>query len=166
MKNIVMIIITLVLISGCRKDNDTIDQFSDAIYLENNELFNYQTCFSISNINTNSGFIITDDNTYTKYADSMRIHPINSSVDCDTATLINIDFNKYSLIGITTGYGACDTIQRNILYDEKNRKIIYNIDIKEYTGGCILIYILSLNLALIPKIPDDYKVEFTVNRYK
>jgi hypothetical protein len=166
MKNISFIIITLLLILGCQEENDNIYYLSEVVYLENNELFNCQTCFSISNINANSGLIITDDISYEKYADSMRIHPINPNIDCDTATLVFIDFNKYSLIGIFTGYGACDTIKRNIINDEKNKKIIYDIDIKEYTGSCIKIYILGLNLALIPKIPDNYKVDFTVNRHK
>jgi len=53
-----------------------------------------------------------------------------------------------------------------IFNDEKDKRIIYNIDIKEYTGSCIEIYILNLNLALISKIPENYIVEFTVNRHE
>lgn len=165
MKNI-SLIIALLLILGCKEENDNIYQLSDVVYMENYELFNCKTCFSIININANAGFVVTDYISYKMYADSMRIHPVNLNVDCDTATLVYIDFSKYSLIGIFTGFGACDTINRKIFNDENNKKIIYDIDIKEYTGSCIMIYVLSLNLALIPKIPDNYKVDFTVNRHK
>jgi hypothetical protein len=165
MKYLYLILVVFSLFLGCQKEND-FNECSDVIYLENKELFNSITCFSVGNINAKSGIVIKDDIPYKLFADSMRIHPLNTSVDCDTATLIDIDFNKYSLIGISTGYGACDNIKRNIFRDIVNKKIIYNIDIKEHKGRCIDLYIFNLNLALIPKISDTYVVEFNVNRYK
>ena len=107
--------------------------------------------------------MIGNESTYQKYADSMRIHPLNSN--CDTATLKDIGFGKYTLIGILTAHGSCDSLSKEILMDNRNDKIIYTIDIGESLGPCIEILYIPLNLALISKIPEHYQVEFEVKRH-
>jgi hypothetical protein len=163
MRILYVLLMTLFFTAGCNKDGDKNFNLSATKYLKNKELFNCVTCFSVINIHACSGFAIRNENTYNLYADSMRIHPLNSN--CDTATLLNIDFNKYTLIGIMTGLGACDSITRNIAVDNKNERINYNIDIKESKEPCNDMLYLPLNLMLIPKIPDNYNVVFKINRH-
>jgi hypothetical protein len=165
MKTIYIAVLAILIYNGCKNDDNQY-VVTEIKYLRNSELFNCSecNCFSISNIYSRNGFVIRDKETYDKYADSLRIFPVISKINCDTAQLMNIDFNKHSLIGISAGYGACDSINRNIYVDNKNQKVIYQIGIKEYNGVCIQIYLLSLNLVLIPRIPDNYKVYFKVYR--
>jgi hypothetical protein len=162
-KNYIILMIFLITI-GCNKDGDTNFKLSTINYLENKDLFNYVTCFSVSNIHARSGFVIRDEDTYQVYADSMRIQPLNTN--CDTSTLIYIDFNKYSLIGILTEHLACDSISRDISVDNQNKEILYSIDIKESDESCSYVLYIPLNLVLISKIPDNYQVEFIVNRHQ
>lgn len=163
MRNLLIVLITFFLLNGCEK-NEGIYEIQDVIYLENKELFNSITCFSVSNINLSEGFVIADNKEYQELTDSMRINPINPNVNCDTASLVYINFSEYSLIGIMTTYGTCDTIKRKVLFDDSNN-YIYNVDIKEYTGSCNLMLVMNLNLALIPKIPDNHIVEFEINKH-
>ena len=161
------LVVALLILFGCQRETESVYELTDITYMQNNEWFNCQGCFSIGQINLHSGFVIRDENTYRMYEDSMKIYPISDPpVDCDTATLVSINFNEYTLLGMATSHGACDTLTRKIWKDEVNNKIVYDIDIKEYTGGCVLILYMPLNLVLIPKIPDDYFVEFTVTRHQ
>ena len=152
----------LMLLVSCSKTIDSGYKTGNIVYLKNSKLFNSKPCFSPSNIHAGSGFLISDVYSYAKYADSMRIYPYNS--DCDTATLCRVDFSKYSLIGIKTEYGACDSVYRRIEMDDRSRKLRYRIDIIESDDPC---YVLSvdLNLVLVPKLPDNYGVAFEVNRH-
>ena len=166
MRNLLFISVGLLFVLGCEKDQNTY-KIQDVTFLTNLELFDSVICFSPTFLKKNTGIVITNEIKYNMYADSMRLNPFNPDGNCNTATLVNIDFSKYSLIGISTSYGGCDTLKRNILHDEKNNKLIYEIDIKEHTGeGCFYFLIVDLNVALIPKLPDDYKVDFSVKRYK
>ena len=165
MKNLVIYLPILLLILSCDKNQDYDHEViaSNTIYLKNSDLFNTVTCFSISNIELESGFVIDNISDYQKFADSLRIYPYNS--DCDTATLIDINFTQYTLIGIQTAHGACDSISREIFVNNKKKDIMYNINIKESNETCSRILYVPLNLALMPKKPDKYKIEFKVNRY-
>jgi len=160
-----VIILALVLsIIGCEKKSEDIYQIENPIFLKNSEIFNSVTCFSIGNIDATKGFVIDNSETYKVYEDSMRIYPINN--DCDTATLVNIDFIKSTLIGIKIGYGPSDSLTRQIIVDNENHKIKFNIDIAlGVKPDHSLIYYLDLNLALIDKIPEDYDVVFQVNEH-
>jgi hypothetical protein len=103
--------------------------------------------------------IITDNDSYQEFGNSIRIHPFN--LDCDTAVLPYIDFDKYSLIGKYTEGGGCDVnYERQIIDDKKHNKIVYTINI-EYFGNCAML-IFNMNWALIPKLKKNYTVEFKV----
>jgi hypothetical protein len=72
----------------------------------------------------------------------------------------NINFDKHSLLGFwITGKCEADFI-REVLKDEENMKYIYSVKIKE-CGWCDRARIES-NLVLIPKIEDNYSVEFKI----
>ena len=153
-----IIIISLLSLFCCDKN----DYDYDIKYFEIDNLFNCLSCFSITNIHVYSGFIINDNETYKKYIDSLRIYPLN--ITCDTSTTINIDFNKYTLIGILTEYNDCDSISKEIICNNNTKKINYIIKISK-NNELHKILKLSLNLMLISKVPNNYNIEFNINSH-
>jgi len=144
------------LVVSCEKNESIDDLTEQAIFYESNY---FGTCFSGVYDKGYQEIIITDNESYKKFGDSIRIHPYN--LDCDTAVLPYIDFNKYILIGKFTDGGGCEAkYKRQIIDDKKNKKIIYNIRV-EYFGTCYM-YIVNMNWARIPRIPNDYTIEFQV----
>lgn len=161
MKKIFLLLVLAILLISCNKENNNPSELVDVKYINNSDLFNCLSCFSPSNLSS-KGFIIKDEDSYNRLADSLRFHVYYPNLNCDTATLKQIDFNAFSLIGIVTSYGMCDSISKSILANSNRTKITYNIIIKEYSGFCIQILCVSLNFALVPKIPDDCTVNFYV----
>jgi len=163
MKTLYFIILIVLIDFGCKKDNDQYE-LTDLKYLKDPELYNCSNCicFSITGIYGRPGFIIRDNKTYKKYADSMRIFPINSKINCDTATLINIDFNRYSLIGMSLDFEAGDSIMKAVIVDNNNKNINYDITLKKLNRLLHTTLGITLNLALITKIPGDFKVKFNL----
>ena len=159
MKKLLFLVVLAFFFISCKKENNNPSNLVDVKYINPGELFNCITCFSPSNLN-NNGFVIKNENSYKEFADLLRIYPYNPNINCDTATLKPIDFSKYSLIGIFTSFGACDSINKSILINSNRTKITYNIIIKKYSGTCVSILGVSLNFALISKIPDDCTVDF------
>ena len=129
-------------------------------YLQNKDLLNSIGCFNPDNLSY-SGFVITNAASYQKLADSLRLHLSNAS--CDTATMIAIDFTKYTLLGIKTTYGEGCTIDRSVIWDSDHTRISYNIDIRQ-TGMRHGILFIDLNYALIPRIPANSTVVFHVTK--
>ncbi len=161
MKRLLFLLVLVLLLISCKKESNDPSGPLYVKYINTGELFNCITCFSPSNISCN-GFVIKNENSYKEFADSLRIYPYNPNINCDTATLKPIDFNKYSLIGIFTSFGACDSINKSIMTNSNRTRITYNIIIKKYSGPCVDMLGISLNFALISKIPDDCTVDFNI----
>jgi len=103
--------------------------------------------------------ILTDKQSYQDFGDSVRVHIDN--LDCSAATLPDIDFNKYFLVGKFTHGGGCSvSYDRHVILDEKNNKLIYRID-ADYFGNCMML-IVNMNWVLIPKKYCDLTIEFQV----
>jgi hypothetical protein len=116
-------------------------------------------CFTGIPAGLDNEVIITDNESYLEYFNQKRIHPVN--LDCDTAKLPGINFNKYSLIGKYTQGGGCDVnYHREIIDNKSKNKIVYTIK-AEYTGNCSVL-IFNMNWALIPRLKENYNVEFIV----
>jgi len=102
--------------------------------------------------------IIRNQNEFEDYGDKI----INNDNRCEAANLPIIDFSEYSILSKITQDGCCsDMYTRLILKDYELKKITYKIDV-EYFGSCEKLC-FNYNLVLVPKIPEDYKVEFIVN---
>lgn len=152
-----MMLLILFVITGCEK-NDEFTEITDKVeFLEPNF---FGTCFSGFYDEGYSEVIIKNEEAYQDFGNTVRIHPYN--LNCDTADLPMIDFNKYSLIGKYTSGGGCSvSYTRQVFRDEKNKKYIYEIS-AEYSGTCRML-IININWALIPKIPKGYTIEFRVS---
>jgi hypothetical protein len=118
------------------------------------------SCFSPGNYE-NDEIVFRNKEQYQYYENIIRAHPAN--VNCDTAKLPEIDFEKFTLLGKETHGGGCGVkFEREVLKDTKNKKIIYKISV-EYIGPCYMLFV-SYNFVLVPKIPADYEIEFQVEK--
>jgi hypothetical protein len=164
MKKVMIISCIMVLIVvGCRKEISNEPELAGVSYLSNSRIFYCVDCFPTFNASIN-GFVIKDMDSYKRLGDTLNIRTYNplTQINCDTATLIPIDFDKYTLIGIFTSYGVCDIVKRNIQADALKQNILYNITIKKHNGFCVDILATSLNFALIPKLHENWNVLFTL----
>ncbi len=153
-KSTLLLFLTLSFIS-CEKEGKIIDITSFCKFP-----VILKPCFLPQNYE-NDEIVFRVNEQYQIYENTIRGHPEN--VNCDTAKLPEIDFDKFSLLGKETGGGGCGAkSEHTVLKDTKNKKIIYKISV-EYIGNCF-IYFFSFNFVLVPKIPDDYEIEFQVEK--
>ena len=78
---------------------------------------------------------------------------------CSSLNFPQINFNDSSLLAKTITIGCDDEIEGRIYKDDLNQKYIYNIEIQR--GLCKVAAVVS-NWALVPKLPNDFTVEFNV----
>ena len=118
-------------------------------------------CFSnISEYNSDR-VIITTQTDYLAFQHAIRASFQN--MPCDTAKLPEIDFSKYSLLGIESEGGGCMVdYQRNLYKDTREKKIIYDVKVT-YSGFCFML-IGSWNWVYIPKLQSGYSVEFRLEQ--
>ena len=144
------------LVVSC-ENNESIEDLPEQVEFLEQSYFGI--CFSGTPAGLDTEVIITDNESYLEYFNQKRIHPYN--LNCDTAELPKIDFDKYSLIGKYTEGGGCEvSYNREIIDNKTKNKIVYTIDV-EYSGSCLML-ITNMNWALIPKLKKDYNVEFIV----
>jgi hypothetical protein len=161
MKTIIITLLFLFTLVACERNIDGIVDLTEQVKF-NGDYFP-ERCYSILFLrNKMDGVIITDNESYLSFADSLK-----HTIGCDSANPAYIDFNNYSLIGkYTIGTDCGDAeFKRQIYDDKKNKKIIYKITV-QYSPLPCKVGIYSMNWALIPKIKNNYRVEFQVNEIK
>ncbi|MFQ3580146.1 MAG: hypothetical protein SNJ71_08425 [Bacteroidales bacterium] len=98
---------------------------------------------------------------YVIRADSQNVVNLHVSFDNGT-TFIPIDFNKYSVLGKYAS-GQCKvTFERNVTKDDSQKKYIYKIKVHE-CGKCKTNW-EDMNWVLVPKIAEDYSVNFLIDQ--
>jgi len=159
MKNLISALLLLsVVFTGCEKEK--IDENLKDITKDSEFKELLSDCFYGIFQKDYSEIIITDLESYKNFEDSIRVQA--GGLNCDAASLPYIDFNKYSLLGKFTQGGGCSAIyDRTVFDDTVNKKIIYKISV-EYSGECDM-WIFNWNWVCVPKLPQDYEVEFQVN---
>lgn len=145
--------LTLAFTSCENQDGPTVEvQFLDGNF--------FGTCFSGVYDKKYNEVIILDNQAYQDFGDSIRVHFANR--DCSTATLPNIDFTKYFLLGKYTEGGGCSVkYDRQVIVNKDKRTLLYKIKV-DYSGNCFKL-IMNMNWALIPKTYSDYAIEFQVD---
>lgn len=82
--------------------------------------------------------------------------------DKEEGSVPHFDFETYSLLGVYADAGGCEaTFIREVTRDEDAKKYLYTIEIKE-CGLCDM-SIFSMNWVLVPRVPEDWMVEFYVS---
>ena len=72
-----------------------------------------------------------------------------------------IDFSKYTVLENFVKTGGCSAVyERNVSKDIIHKKIVYTITI--HRCGICKILLMSWNWVLVPKIPEDYTIEYKV----
>ena len=93
-------------------------------------------------------------------SESQNIHGLELSFD-DGATYQPIDFTKYTILGKYADKGACMAVfNRNVTKNAEQQKYVYKITVI-HCGGCEKPN-SSTNWVVIPKLEDDFLVEFIV----
>lgn len=81
------------------------------------------------------------------------------------ANLEKIDFDKNSLLGININSGYCRKpagLEHEVIKDENNNKYIFKIRFIDPQGS-VCRALSSYDLwIIVPKIPDDFNVEFEI----
>ena len=164
MKKLTFIItLSVVLIISCEnKDKNEktgiVDITNDCIFY-NDDVITQRYCFMIPRDSKYNEFVFRDDNAYKEYQDKIRV--TSSGTNCDTASLPNIDFNKFTLLTkLSEGTGCSAGYTRKIVKDYDNKKTIYTIKV-EHSGLCDAL-ISHYNWVLVPKISEDFTIEFEV----
>jgi len=78
---------------------------------------------------------------------------------CSDLQKPEIDFSEHTLLGYYVDGGGCD-IQfiREVTVDESEQRYIYTVKVKE-CGWCAKLG-YSMNWVLVPKLPENWTVEF------
>lgn len=151
MKYKILIITLCFLIISCTKA----DEISGIIVQE----INLSECLNkVLDNETETEFIIKNDSIFNqlieKHTDEIELLCINNDIP-------SIDFKKYSLLGkFTEADGKIRYYERSVTEDRVNKKYIYSIII--HAKGFRKILAIDYNWVLVPKIPDNYTVEFKV----
>ncbi len=103
------------------------------------------------------------DNDQIIQSDSQNVYALQVSFD-NGLTYGNIDFSQYTLLGKFAREGCNVTFERNVSKDAAQKKCFYNITVLQ-CGKCETNW-ESMNWVLVPKIPEDYTVEFVVDYKK
>lgn len=83
--------------------------------------------------------------------------------DSDT-TLQAIDYSQYSLLG-NYASGTCRAVfMRDVSRDNVSKEVVYRVDVKEQ-GDCERLW-SDPNVVLVPRIPDNYTISFSVTKEK
>lgn len=150
---IILLGLLLTFFTACDNDSEFIDITDECEFYDNI----LSTCFYGSSNSDYDEVVFWDNNSFQDFGGQVRIYPVN--INCDTAQLPLIDFFNYTLLSIkTSGSGCSATYVRKILINQKNKELIYEISVN-YTGACEMI-VGSRNWAIIPKISDNYTVDF------
>jgi len=151
---LIILILTLGLIT-CKKKGELIDITGNCIFYDNI----LSTCFYGASGSEYDQFVFRNQSDFQNFGNSVRIYPVN--LDCDTAKMPYIDFDKYSVVTKRTiGSGCSARYNRTILKDTDNKKIIYKISVL-YEGNCRML-LVNRNWAYMPNFPNDWKVEYQV----
>jgi hypothetical protein len=119
----------------------------------------------------NQGGIVSNFETeyQTAYAAIVKTSIIKNVAEFDSVlkdqicvnTSKNFDFNSFSINGQTISFNCNAKIIREVKINHNNKLYTYTINFKD-VGMCIR-HGMTPNLVIVPKISDDYKVEFKVH---
>jgi hypothetical protein len=153
MKKIILFhLLAFISLSGCNKSPlcqvksgnegiiiDIYTKHEDCIYSKKNE------------------FLIRNDSELASILYVEKTFPI-----CDSVSLPKIDFNQYSLIGLRAGTNGGGSFLRTATRNDAEKKIYYEV----YPNTCSFDEVgrSSYNMVLIPKVPDNYTIEYKIRK--
>ena len=154
--SIAFLIGSISFINGCKKDPfcDAKDSISGII----KERYIFGCGYYDGKLNEKQ-FIIDNDSSFQALLSKGK--GSQSREQCKDEDFPKIDFSQNTLLGLYADGGGCSTgFERNVTKDEGNKVYQYTIKVNE-CGQCDKLR-LDMNWVLVPKLPQDYKVEFEV----
>ncbi len=159
------IIVCATLFIRCENDTTSSNNTGtiDTVNADFNKEITSGTCFAGIAFYEKEDVLINTDSAYRAFEDSIRMSHVNKN--CDTAHLPSIDFNDFTLLGKLTSGGGCNAdYSRYIIKNDQTKTYTYHIKV-EYDGLCEML-IFNWNWAIVPEIPENYKVVFEVDEIK
>ncbi len=147
-----LLAVTLVVATACTECSSQHEEtaFSD--------LTEDLSCISPYEHNVTDEFVIRSQEEY-----AMLTQYLSTAPDCANFTLPSIDFSEKTLLGkYTTGTGCTIDFERHVYRNDDAKTVTYVITVIE-EGNCEMLG-MSMNWITIPKIPQDYKVIFDVEK--
>jgi hypothetical protein len=145
-----MICFLMCLLNGCCNENeDSSGSISADLDISNYTDWDDYGCFHFPDT-----MCIRDDSTY-----QQQFKIISSDDDCKQLSLPVIDFSKYSLLVYRKSEGGRIFYHRNVSIDTVNKIVRYSIS----NSKCFCpdkCQSGSLNMVLIPKVGNEYAVEY------
>lgn len=151
MKNKFLFFLIISLLLSCNKE----DIITGVIVQE----VDLSICLSsVLDYETDNEFIFKEDSTYDNF---LNLHKAEIEQNCENYQFPEIDFSSYSLIGkLTMAEGKIKYYKREVIINDDNSKYIYTITV--YTKSFNKIQAVDYNWVLVPKIPENYTVEFNI----
>ncbi|MEN8958615.1 MAG: hypothetical protein ABF242_10625 [Flavobacteriales bacterium] len=148
MKKIIFITTILALGYSCNKINCSLPAQTNGTgeIISNAEIV--QT--NILDVDFNREYVINSDSANT----------IDAKVEFNNGTTDSINFTNYTLLGKWAEGGCNVVIERDVERKNSEKRLIYTLEVHE-CGNCDMLT-GSMNWVLVPKIPEDYTVEFIV----
>ena len=89
-----------------------------------------------------------------------QLDSLYEQANCSDTIRPAIDFNEHTLLGYFATGGGCEVqFIREVTADNSNKKYLYTVKVKE-CGWCDKLG-YSMNWVLVPKLPENWTVEFT-----
>lgn len=147
---------TILFISSCKKDPFCNAKDSNSGIIISNYSFK---CIAYDLGPKGEQVVIDSDSSFKAFIDKDLEHA--KSYNCDINNFLKIDFSQHTLLGLDASGGGCDIgFERNVTKDDANKLYKYTVKVNK-CGGCKQ-EAISMNWVLVPKLPQDYKVEFEV----
>lgn len=136
--------------SDCQ-NQDTIEGIIDTVY-------DLGICFQYMH---DTSYVIDDIIQFKQLKNKIDSLFLADDNGCDTAELIVPNFEAQTLLAFFSEIKGCDAAyNRAVVKDEIQHKYIYSIEIVS-CGNCNYL-IPSMNWVLVPKLPEDYTVEYKI----
>lgn len=155
MKNVfILFILSIFIFSSCEEEQSCFNKNKNlGAIVENYDL---GKCFIILE---DSQYVFTNIEDFQLLRNDMDEDFLEANAACDTAVLVNPDFEQYSLLGMRTEVKACAVEYiREVAIDQAAKKYTYTVQAIP-CGDCNTVYI-SMNWVLVPKLPQDFTVDF------
>jgi hypothetical protein len=155
--SIVFLISSFIFINSCKKDPFCDPKSGESGIITS--VVKFESCLAYLVTSKDKQMVIDSDSAYQKFikreTESLKSH------NCDTNIFPAIDFYQYTLLGLYATGGGCNVgFEKSVTKDEANKLYKYLIKVNE-CGQCDQ---LAFNMfwVLVPKLPQNYKVEFEV----
>ena len=147
---LILLIIGLSFTYSCQDKCDKSDEVSGGLIITKFDIY--------WNCNNTHSACIRNFQEFENYAQ------LNNCGTETTPVLPNVDFSQHSVLIYNIVEDGCCIFNRNVAIDTTKKMVTYSID--HIKCGCGVVFAMDIwtvdnNMVLVPKIPEDYDIDFT-----